>query len=161
MKKICTVCGLEKELDKFYGSKKGKFGKSSWCKDCFNEYLSHKYRNNVGGYKDKVDKYFSKYKKKNDNKLKGYYINRYYRIKEEFFRVYGNQCSCCGESTKEFLTLEHVFGQKGKKKQNSLSAYKDALFKYNPDSYSVLCLNCNHAKGRFGICPHKNKMPSP
>lgn len=26
-----------------------------------------------------------------------------------------------------------------------------------PDSYTVLCFNCNCAKGAFGFCPHKLK----
>jgi hypothetical protein len=36
MKKTCTKCGLEKELDLFYRNKHAPLGRSSECKDCTN-----------------------------------------------------------------------------------------------------------------------------
>jgi len=27
----------------------------------------------------------------------------------------------------------------------------------NPEKYQILCLNCNFAKFRYGVCPHKDK----
>lgn len=85
-----------------------------------------------------------------------YAIERYNIVKSAFFEMYGSVCICCGEIIVEFLTLEHKLGQVGKKrKETSYGAYKKAIKEYNPDLYEVLCLNCNHAKGRFGYCPHE------
>ena len=37
MEKVCTKCNLQKPLEEFVKSKKGKFGKTSWCKLCINK----------------------------------------------------------------------------------------------------------------------------
>jgi hypothetical protein len=34
IEKTCTSCGIPKDLDEFYNSPNGKFGKKSKCKDC-------------------------------------------------------------------------------------------------------------------------------
>lgn len=85
------------------------------------------------------------------------------RLKEECFRQYGNKCACCGESTIEFLTIEHELGNGNN--------HRRELFKHNvggshmyrwlkkngyPAGFSILCMNCNWAKRYGGICPHKN-----
>ena len=36
--KACTKCGVEKVLEEFHLNKKGKFGRHSWCKACFDEW---------------------------------------------------------------------------------------------------------------------------
>lgn len=36
--KICTKCRQEKTLEQFHKNKHGKFGRHSWCKQCFNAY---------------------------------------------------------------------------------------------------------------------------
>ncbi len=84
------------------------------------------------------------------------------RLKEECLQHYGNKCSCCGEHTEEFLTLEHNLGNG--------NLHRKKLFKHNvggshmyrwlkkqdyPAGYSILCMNCNWAKRYGGICPHK------
>ena len=38
MKKLCTTCDKEKDLDLFYKNKSRKDGHSSWCKSCDKEY---------------------------------------------------------------------------------------------------------------------------
>ena len=38
MKKLCTTCNKEKDLDLFYKNKSRKDGHSSWCKSCDKEY---------------------------------------------------------------------------------------------------------------------------
>lgn len=83
------------------------------------------------------------------------------KLKDELFEHYGKKCACCGETTLQFLTLEHEEG-------NGNNHRKD-LFKHNvggvhmyrwlkknkyPQGYSILCMNCNWAKRNTGICPH-------
>lgn len=84
------------------------------------------------------------------------FAKEYHAVKDKFFEMYGNRCACCGEAIIEFLTIEHLAGQVGKKvKDTGYRAYRQAIKEYRPDLYAVLCLNCNHAIGRFGMCPHQ------
>lgn len=88
------------------------------------------------------------------NKTKAYSA----RLKSTFIEMYGGACSCCGETEQEFLSLDHVQGQVGiKRKESSISAWNKAIKEYRPDLYQVLCMNCNFAKGKFGICPHQKR----
>lgn len=32
------------------------------------------------------------------------------KLKNEVFEIYGNKCSCCGETERLFLTIDHVNG---------------------------------------------------
>ncbi len=45
--KVCTKCGVEKVLDEFYRSKRGKFGRCSHCKLCVNVDVKEWYNNNA------------------------------------------------------------------------------------------------------------------
>ncbi len=68
------------------------------------------------------------------------------------------KCACCGETIKEFLSIDHITGG-GAKHRKSIggSAYLNRwLIKNNfPMGYQVLCHNCNQAKGIYGYCPHE------
>lgn len=72
---------------------------------------------------------------------------------------YGQRCSCCGETTAEFLTVEHLNGGGGKHRKEvggGAGVYRWIIRHGFPASITVLCWNCNCAK-RFGICPHETK----
>jgi len=71
------------------------------------------------------------------------------------------KCACCGESTYEFLSIDHINGGGNKhRKEMGMKNGKGGniyhwLIKNNfPEGYQVLCHNCNMAKGFYGICPH-------
>lgn len=79
----------------------------------------------------------------------------YSRVRMEFLEMYGGKCTCCGETLCEFLTIEHKLGQSGtERRDTSAKAYRKATQNYSPDIYEILCMNCNHAKGKYGYCPH-------
>lgn len=128
--------------------------------------------------KDKKQKYYKEYKEKNKDKIKEYskkwrdshkeYIKDYVKSngggyamqrknREKIFELYGKSCVCCGETHKEFLTLEHKKGQKGNLRETQYQAYKNAASRYQPEKYEILCMNCNFAKGKVGYCPHNKK----
>jgi DNA-nicking Smr family endonuclease len=79
--------------------------------------------------------------------------------RELFLKLYGGKCSCCGESQKEFLAIDHIKGQKGipaAKKELGVKAYRAAIKNYDPETYRILCHNCNFATRYEGaICPHQ------
>ena len=45
--KICSKCGLEKDLDEFGNLKSSKDGKLSRCKECTKEYMKEYQRKNA------------------------------------------------------------------------------------------------------------------
>lgn len=79
----------------------------------------------------------------------------YTKLKNKFLEMYGTRCSCCGETIVEFLTVEHINGQTKSNRETTHAALRNATKEYRPDVYDVLCMNCNHAKGKLGICPHQ------
>jgi hypothetical protein len=87
--------------------------------------------------------------------------------------AYGAKCACCGESNREFLSIDHVGGwaTEHKKmlgidvKRNAVGGmskatqkiYKDIERRGFPsDIFRLLCMNCNWALGIHGYCPHGN-----
>lgn len=84
-------------------------------------------------------------------------------IKREVFAHYGSKCACCGESIFEFLSIDHInndgAAHRKELKMTGMGFYRWLRRNSYPPGYQLLCLNCNLAKGWYGICPHK-KEPS-
>lgn len=73
---------------------------------------------------------------------------------------YGGKCTCCGEARREFLTLDHVHNDGADERREVKSGGNARLFRRIiankfPPTYTILCFNCNCAKGIYGICPHQ------
>jgi hypothetical protein len=75
------------------------------------------------------------------------------------FEHYGNKCACCGESIKEFLTIDHIDGGGTKHRKEIKEKIITWLYRNNfPEGFQTLCFNCNWGKHiNGGICPHKSK----
>lgn len=92
-----------------------------------------------------------------NERQKGYYD----KTKMLVFDHYGNKCACCAETNFLFLTIDHINNDgnvhrhpNGQKISGVLlySKIKNAGF---PDTYQILCMNCNFGKRmNNGICPH-------
>lgn len=73
----------------------------------------------------------------------------------------GPICACCGETTYEFLTIDHINGGGNKHaearrdKGQHANLYTHLIAEGFPPGYQVLCYNCNCAKGNYGVCPHQ------
>lgn len=67
--KTCTKCGEEKEFKEFYSHSRQKFGISSQCKICVNEYFI----NNEKKVKKYKHEYYLKNKKKSNKRTSAYY----------------------------------------------------------------------------------------
>lgn len=74
---------------------------------------------------------------------------------------YGNKCACCGESRFEFLSMDHISGggtadrRKSGLRGNAIIGW---IIRNNyPDTFRILCHNCNQAIGFYGICPHETE----
>jgi hypothetical protein len=146
MTKVCTKCGTEKPLESF-GNRKGKHRKDgdrhAECKDCTNDYRRKRYATNP----DARSSILSITKKS------------FEKLKDEVLAAYGNKCSCCGESERDFLTMDHIAGN-GAEHRREIGEGSKRLYQFLkknnfPSGFQVLCYNCNCAKGHRGVCPHK------
>jgi len=141
----CRNCGIGLSKENTYKGRRGV------CRECAKEYFRKWYQNN-------------REKKKEANKA------FWKKLREEVFSVYGKQCSCCGESRVEFLTIDHV-NNNGSKHRQELKDSHGRVHKqaggnfylwlrkngYPKDGYRTLCWNCNVSRGLFGYCPHENE----
>lgn len=83
------------------------------------------------------------------------------KLRLEALEAYGNKCSCCGESTFEFLHFDHV-NNDGAQQRRELNASKSnsKILRWArdngwPNSLQILCHNCGMAKAFYGRCPHE------
>jgi hypothetical protein len=79
------------------------------------------------------------------------------RVKKEAIEKYGSVCACCGENCMEFLTIDHISGGGIQERGNGSGArfYRKLIREARRDDLRVLCMNCNHAIGLYGYCPHE------
>lgn len=83
------------------------------------------------------------------------------RLREQALTAYGGKCSCCGESTNEFLCIDHTDGNGAEHrramgvKTGSGPIYRWLKTHDYPSGFRVLCHNCNLAFGFYGYCPHQ------
>ena len=84
---------------------------------------------------------------------------KYYRnLRLRGIALYGGGCACCDETEMEFLSLHHVKGQKGKKREKGETAWLNAIRIHDPSTYCILCHNCNQAIAHLGYCPHQKSQ---
>jgi len=84
------------------------------------------------------------------------------------FNAYGGcHCACCGDTRVAFLTLDHIGGG-GNRHRKQLRGQKGFTDIYQwlrkqgyPPGFRVLCMNCNWAIGKYGYCPHQDRVPEP
>lgn len=152
VKKICSRCGIEKDISEFY--KRGdRDAVRSACKGCYNGDLNKTRRDRYESdseYRDRV---------KEDAR------EQQRAIRVEVLTHYGSSCECCGEDRYEFLCLDHRDGggnQHRKAVGKNASLLGSAFYWWVkregfPDGFRVLCHNCNMSRGLYGYCPHKTK----
>lgn len=160
---ICPRCKVTKPLHDFLIRKNGK---KSWCKQCYNEKSSIYYHDHTEKCLDKCNERYNnkkkeimqqqkEYRHRNKEKVNIWYREYNNRVKTKFFDLYGGKCECCGETEYGFLSLDHVNGQVGQKKDSAKSTWIKAIKTFPNREYRVLCMNCNFAIRYGRICPHK------
>jgi hypothetical protein len=151
--KTCTVCKEVRPLSEFGKDKNSRDGYRSRCKSCVHKDNSRYYHANRearrAAHKAWVKANPEKYREINRKRN----LRATERIKKEFVEAYGGACSCCGEDDIHFLTLDHVNGRDGERRTGE-HMYRQAKREGFPDSYRLLCFNCNCSIGFFGGCPH-------
>lgn len=130
--------------------------------------------------KEYMQEYFQKNKERLKDRKKQYYLeNKDYFIKKnrEWYQLnkskislktqikrrlvlehYGNKCNCCGESTLQFLAIDHINNDGYlERKTRTIQIFEYLIRNNYPSGFQVLCHNCNLAKSFYGECPHKQK----
>lgn len=95
MKKTCTKCGEEKELELFIKNNKRKDGYSSHCKNCKKkyyydkrEYYLEKQKQYAKKNKEKINAYMRQWAKQNPKKIKQYKKNFFSRHGTTEYKLY-------------------------------------------------------------------------
>ncbi len=110
--------------------------------------------------KDHVSRYNEKHYQRDPEKqrVRAKKYNREERLKA--ISEYGGKCVCCGDRTYEFLTFDHINNdgaahrkEIGDPQGKSMVAWLKRN-NYPKDIIQLLCFNCNHAKAKYGTCPH-------
>ena len=91
---------------------------------------------------------------------------RYRReARDAVLAAYGNACACCGEGRREFLAVDHVNGGGNQERRSVGNAVVNMMRHIAaqgfPETYRVLCHNCNMARGIYGYCPHERERTAP
>lgn len=111
-------------------------------------------------YPCEVDGCERTYTKKQNTKCSRHnQLDSYKARKSTIISHYGGQCSCCGLADTPFLTIDHVNndGNVQRKEHGTGFKFVNYILKNWPDDLTILCFNCNGAKGVYGICPHQTK----
>lgn len=147
--KTCSTCKQPAELKDFYRNRRTKDGLFSYCKSCSKMYASRYRTTHREGYLSYRRKYYRS--PVGHEKALKYHKS----LRSRFLEMYGEKCSCCGDTRVIFLTLDHVVPVLRPKgfHYNPQEGLKEALREHRPDLYQVLCMNCNLAKGKRDRCP--------
>lgn len=119
----------------------GRPGLNSYCRPCASKRSSRAQRRDPSAHRERSRRYKAK-------------------LRSDLLAAYGGKCACCGESTPEFLALDHIGGggtkeRRGLKVSTSSGMYRHVRnLGYPKDRYRLLCHNCNCAIGWYGSCPH-------
>lgn len=85
------------------------------------------------------------------------------KLKHAVFAHYGNTCACCGDTTFEFLSVDHVGGWgKDHKMLNGKRYAGGALYAWIcknkfPQNFRLLCGSCHYALSFHRYCPHERE----
>jgi len=171
----CSKCGVVKPLSGFPTKRARKRGVDSHCKDCHrtaqgrwqkrcgNAKWRERYRSDPE-FKAKVDAGSRSRRHRYRDWYRAWDRDRRHQIKLAVIAIYGGKCACCGETAKEFLSVDHTAGNgaKDRKRRNNTQLYRELAKAGKPlMGYRLLCFNCNLSRGHWGYCPHDGKKEQP
>lgn len=101
--------------------------------------------------------YMRDYRAKDPEAYRAYMRSYHRKQRERVIAHYGAKCACCGETTWEFLSIDHMNGGGTQhKKEIGAGRLVEWVIRNNfPTEIQILCHNCNQAKGFYGVCPHQ------
>lgn len=161
--RFCTSCKRYLSPVAFGKNRAISDGLHVYCKPCNAAKMRASYHADPELWNQRRNESLQKWRKSSPEKLQAQYDRHNARMREfrkEVLAAYGGRCACCGESTFEFLSIDHVNndGAQHRRQVGQSSAVYRWLKKNGyPEGFQVLCFNCNMAKQFFGQCPHQRK----
>ncbi len=128
--KVCTKCGVEKDIEEFPLRSRFTSRRQSYCKDCRKIYGVEWYQRNKDYQKQNAKKHSQKYRQN----LKEYVLDY----------LSTHPCTSCGESDPRVLEFHHARGEK----ENDIThlvgrgSSLDSLIA-EIEKCDVLCANCH------------------
>jgi len=160
--KLCGGCKQEKfivpNFSVIFRKTRNRRTIASHCKECMRRKskLWHDAHRHTAEYKARSKEYSKQ--RVLDGSGNKWAKERYQKFKDIVFSHYGNVCSCCGESTVEFLTIEHTLHNGKQHRATKKSGiYRDIVNKGFPSDLTLFCANCNFATRYGNACPHKQR----
>lgn len=161
----CTRCKEFLPIDRFGKSHVIADGLHIYCRQC--HATSVKTHRAIDPEKTRTDhrEEAARFYSLNASKMRDNAADRRRRARQEALAAYGGTCTCCGETTFEFLSLDHIDGGGNAHRRDVVKAPGSGIYfwaKRNgyPPILQVLCHNCNMAKAHVGYCPHQG-IPDP
>lgn len=124
------------------------------------EYARRYYQKNRDKILAQTKKYSEEHKAERDRKMLVWTKAYRCKLRRQIFEAYGCKCACCGECEEKFLAIDHVNNDGAIERKQygaGVGLLRKIIREKYPDSYQLLCHNCNvgkHLNG--GICPHKS-----
>jgi hypothetical protein len=156
--KRCAGCGLVKVIVEYLRNSRTPVGRMKRCRDCMG--LKRKERKARAGSLEQRRAWEKAYYARHREPELARSKVRNDALRAEVLAAYGRRCVCCGETTAEFLSIDHVNGR-GTKHLKELNLTGRAFYlwlkrqSFPQDEYRLLCHNCNIARGHHGQCPHE------
>jgi hypothetical protein len=123
MKKICSKCGIEKEISCFSINRSQKDGFNHSCKECHRIYVNNHYKNNKKQYIDRNNRRQNEAKK---------YITDFKK---------NSVCAICGE--KRWWVLDFHHNEDKLNNVGHLTSWGINKVKEEIEKCMVLCSNCH------------------
>jgi hypothetical protein len=160
--KTCKDCGTKKPLTEFRHRKNhyGVMVPIARCRPCEPAY-EKRLRDNTP-QRERTLAYRREYHRKNGDQIRARNAAWRWERRLKVLAAYGGKCVCCGESTPEFLVLDHINGggtAERKQLGNGNEIIAQLIREGYPETMQILCANCNMAKERPGGCPHHRITP--
>ena len=118
-------------------------------------------------HREKIRSHVRLWRTKNRDRINNYAVAYRRERRLETLRHYSGgipKCACCGETETAFLCMDHINGGGLQHRReitggdgNGVDLPMWLLRNGFPDGFQVLCFNCNCAKHKVGICPHRLK----
>jgi hypothetical protein len=133
VEKICTKCGIQKDLLLFPARKSAKDEHSSWCRACYKENWDKRYYENHQHYRNTHNRSREKHRELNARKV------------FEYLRLH--PCINCGESDPIVLEFDHR--DRNEKTGSISNLIRNASWsrvQSEIQKCDVLCANCHRRK---------------
>jgi hypothetical protein len=177
MKKICSRCKQEKNIENFYNHRLHEDGYSSWCIDCYKEYKKEYYQKNKEEIKKLCKKRSKIYYKLHKKERKNYYNHhkeeiKIYRLtpisiykslqrsaerrhiefnlnKEDFINWYDSQEKKCYYCKRTLDKIKQDLIEPDIYKNRLTIDRKDNQKGYTLDNITLVCGRCNMTKSNY------------